>query len=83
MKEVGMLVVSLRSVNFGFWFHLGCSRVLWAKTPLDLAVKVSFRVKTTYGYSFLLKRFVFRMAEASAKGVTGYEPQVWVRGRYG
>ena len=25
MKEVGMLVVSLRSVNFGFWSHLGCS----------------------------------------------------------
>ena len=22
---VGMLVVSLRSVNFGFWSHLGCS----------------------------------------------------------
>ena len=21
----GMLVVSLRGVNFGFWFHLGCS----------------------------------------------------------
>ena len=25
MKCVGMLVVSLRSVNFGFWSHLGCS----------------------------------------------------------
>ena len=25
MKEVGMLVVSLRGVNFGFWSHLGCS----------------------------------------------------------
>ena len=25
MKEAGMLVVSLRSVNFGFWSHLGCS----------------------------------------------------------
>ena len=75
-----MLVVSLRSVNFRILVPL---RVLWAKTPLDLAVKVSFRVKTTYGYSLLLKRFVFRMAEASAKGVTGYEPQVWVRGRYG
>ena len=22
---VGMLIVSLRGVNFGFWFHLGCS----------------------------------------------------------
>ena len=26
MKGVGMLLVSLRGVNFGFWSHLGCSR---------------------------------------------------------
>ena len=26
MKGVGMLVVSLRGVNIGFWSHLGCSR---------------------------------------------------------
>ena len=25
MKGVGMLVVSFRDVNFGFWSHLGCS----------------------------------------------------------
>ena len=25
MKPVGMLVISLRGVNFGFWSHLGCS----------------------------------------------------------
>ena len=25
MKGVGMLVVSPRGVNFGFWSHLGCS----------------------------------------------------------
>ena len=25
MKRVGMLVVSLRVVNFGFWAHLGCA----------------------------------------------------------
>ena len=25
MKGVGMLVVSLRGVNFGFWSRLGCS----------------------------------------------------------
>ena len=35
MKGVGMLVVSLRGENFGFWSHLGCS---------GQAVKVSFRV---------------------------------------
>ena len=26
MKEVRMLVVSLRGVHFGFWSHLGCTR---------------------------------------------------------
>ena len=26
MKGAGMLVVSPRGVNFGFWSHLGCSR---------------------------------------------------------
>ena len=25
MEGAGMLVVSLRGVNFGFWSHLGCS----------------------------------------------------------
>ena len=25
MKGVGVLVISLRGVNFGFWSHLGCS----------------------------------------------------------
>ena len=25
MQGVGMLVFSLRGVNFGFWSHLGCS----------------------------------------------------------
>ena len=25
MEGVGMLVVSLRGVDFGFWSHLGCS----------------------------------------------------------
>ena len=40
MKGVGMLVVSLRDINFGFWSHLGCL----GKTPSYLTVKVSFRV---------------------------------------
>ena len=26
MKQTGMLVVSLRVVNFGFWSRFGCSR---------------------------------------------------------
>ena len=40
MKGVGMLVVSLRGVNFGFWSHLGCS----GQNASHLALKVSFRV---------------------------------------
>ena len=28
MKGAGMLVVSLRGVNFGFWSHLGCSGLI-------------------------------------------------------
>ena len=40
MKGVGMLVVSLRGLNFRFWPHLGGL----GKTPSYLAVKVLFRV---------------------------------------
>ena len=40
MKGTGMLVLSLRGVNFGFWSRfIGCS----GKMSLFLAVKVSFR----------------------------------------
>ena len=41
IKVVGMLVVSLRGVNFGFWSHLGCSG---QNAIIYLASKVSFRV---------------------------------------
>ena len=40
MKWTGVLVVSLRGVNFGFWSRLGCS----GQNVIILAVKVSFRV---------------------------------------
>ena len=36
MDGAGMLVVSLRGINFGFWSYLGCSG------ENALAVKVSF-----------------------------------------
>ena len=35
MKQTGMLVVSLRGINFRFWSRLGCS---------GQSAKVSFRV---------------------------------------
>ena len=41
MKQTGMLVVSLRGVNFGFWSRLGCS----GQSAIILkAAKVSLRV---------------------------------------
>ena len=40
MKVVGMLVVSLRGVNFEFWSHLGCS----GQNAIIFTVKVLFRV---------------------------------------
>ena len=39
MKQTGMLVVSLRGVNFGFW-----SQGVPGKAPIFYAAKVSFRV---------------------------------------
>ena len=51
MKGAGMLVVSLRGVNFGFWPHLGCSRQ--NAVILYIAVKVSFRfTRKKYKYTF-------------------------------
>ena len=58
MKGVGMLVVSLRVVNFGFWAHLGCA----GKTPPYLALKASFRVaceKIYRGYYTVARRYEF------------------------
>ena len=52
MKGAGMLVVSLRGVNFSFWSRLGFS----GKTPLYLAVKVSF----TVGLEEILKIIYFQ-----------------------
>ena len=40
MKGVGMLVVSLRGVNFGFWSQLGCS----GQNAIIFSCEVSFRV---------------------------------------
>ena len=50
MKGAGMLVVSLRGVNFRFWSRLGCSG-----QPLYLAVKVSFRV----GIEEIFEKYIF------------------------
>ena len=51
MKRLWMLVVSLRGVNQGIWSHLGCHD----KTPLILAVKVTFKVHSK-GYVAIKKK---------------------------
>ena len=40
IKVTGMLVVSFRGLNYGFWSHLGCS----GQNADISAIKVSFRV---------------------------------------
>lgn len=41
IKQIKMLVVSLRGVNSGFWSPFGCS---WQDTRVFNALKVMFRV---------------------------------------
>ena len=57
MKGVAMLVVSLRGVNFGFWYHLGCS----GQNAINLAVKVSFRVPREYKNVYLICIFFWSL----------------------
>ena len=60
MKGVGMLVVSLRGVNFGFWSRLGCS----GQNTIIFSRKTSFRValeeilKIIYFQFVLFTRFM-------------------------
>ena len=51
MKGVGMLLVSLRGVNFRFWSHLGCSR----QNTIIFSHKSLFRV----ALKEILKNYVF------------------------
>ncbi len=48
MKVTGMLVVSLRGVNFGLLVSLRVFRKKMPKTPIFLAIMVSFRVTQKY-----------------------------------
>ena len=50
MKQTGMLVVSLRGVNFGFLSRLGCS---------GQRAKVSFRVPQNYAKRNRSQTFFF------------------------
>ena len=56
MKGAGMLIISLRGVNFRFWSHLGFS----GQKTIYLAVKISFRVareKISKNYVFSIYFF--------------------------
>ena len=50
MKGVGMLVVSLRGINFGFWSHLGCSGQNTIIFSRDGLVQGCTRKNTIYIY---------------------------------
>ena len=47
MKQTGMLVVSLRGVNFGFWSRLGCS----GQSANILSSRLGFREELEIYYS--------------------------------
>ena len=66
MNQTGMLVVSLRGVNFGFW-----SRFVPGKAPIFYATEVSFRVprrntelREEKQKSNFLLNFLFRLQHA-------------------
>ena len=52
MKGAGLLVISLRGVNFGFWSHLGCSgqsTIIFCRKYNTLGLHVKkINVKTLY-----------------------------------
>ena len=64
MKQTGMLVVSLRGVNFRFWSRLGCSgqsakkhRITRRETEVKFSFTFSFQIKAFDDYvrSYIIK----------------------------
>ena len=59
MKQMGMLVVSLRDVNFGFWYCLGCSEqdanilCCWPRSCLGLREETQNYAKRNRSQIFL------------------------------
>ena len=53
MKGVGMLVVSLRGVNFRFCSHLGCHHIFWA-TPRSVSL-VYFKISDEHPHPFHMR----------------------------
>ena len=67
-KGVGMLVVSLRGVNFGFWSHLGSSgqnAIIFSRK-----LKISFRVAREEILKFFFFQFVLSKGWATPRLVS-------------
>ena len=82
MKGVGMLVVSLRGVNFGFWSHLGCTgqnaiifsrEGLHAKKYENIYLICIFLMCHSYNPSFLMC-LCFNMVSYRGKKKLGPRP---------
>ena len=82
MKVVGMLVVSLRGVNFGFWSHLGCTgqnaiifsrEGLHAKKYENIYLICIFLMGHSYNPSFLMC-LCFNMVSFRGKKKLGPRP---------
>ena len=58
MKGAGLLCVSLRGVNFGFWSHLGCSgqNTIIFRSLLGLRAKKYYKI--IYCQFVLFTRFM-------------------------
>jgi len=64
MKGVGMLFVSLRGVNFGFWSHLRCSG------QNAVFLELGFRILIVSGMPDSLSRGPeFRISQAKLSGL--------------
>ena len=61
MKQTGMLVVSLRGVNFGFWSRLGCSGQSGKASRLGFREETQNYAKRNRSLIFFLTCFVYRI----------------------
>ena len=68
MKQTGILIVSLRGVNFGFWSRLGCSGYFMPpRSRLGFREETQNYAKTNRSQIFFLTCFVYRIASVTIK----------------
>ena len=56
IEEAGIIVILLRGVNFGFWYHLGCS---WHNAIICRKGLVRVAHEETYFICILLIHFIY------------------------